>query len=396
MSDLLTTPARSERQRARRRTRRARRIIGWIALAAVAAGVTYVVTREPGSVDPSRDPDLAPLATTLVAMRLADDPSGAADSLTLIATAADGTEALRVFIPSGTLAPIPGHGFEPLANALGKGDARLLELSIENLLGLRIDATVVVDDVSLGRLVDAVGGITVTVPDTLTEIEEGISEQVATEGAQRMDGAQALTYMTYRGGDETELTRFVRAQAVLDAISMVDRAQLTKAARSVTPEGATLADDLRVAAGLFARRVERANLVLPVESAGGAGAGELYRVNTGRMQSLLRTEVGGAMFTLERRPRVDVRNGSGVPAIGERAAALLVPAGFAIELSGNAQDFSEPKTRIVIYRDSPETRALADRARATLGVGTIELTTRGQSVVDLTIVIGDDFQGRTP
>lgn len=394
MSDLMTTPARTERQRARRKTRRSRRFVVWLLLAALAGGGTYLATQRVTE-DAARPTGAPPrLRTTLVAMRLADDTSAAADSLTIFTSWLDGSHPVRLFLPSGTLATIPGQGFEPLSRALGAGDSRLLELSVENLLGLRIDSTLVLDDVTLGRMVDAAGGLLVTAPETITETEDGVSQQVVTAGEQRMDGATALTYMTYRSETETELTRFARTQAVLDALATVDAGKLSRAASSVEVEGPTVPKDVRAFAGILASRGETANLVLPVATAGGSGAGELYSVELDRTRALLSSELPGAMFTVLKRPRVDVRNGNGAPGIGERVAALLVPDGFAIELSGNAPNFSEDLTKIVIYEDSSDARERAERIRGLLGVGRIELARRGQSVVDLTVVIGRDFKGR--
>lgn len=394
MSDLMTTPGRSQILRARRRSRRRRRIGTILLIAGLGVGAAFFTTQRAGSDRIATSGAPPALDTTLVAMRLSDDLSGSADALTVFAPRKDGTHPLRMFIPSGALAPIPGQGFEPLARALGKGDPSLLELSVENVLGLRIDDTLVVDDVSLGRMVDEIGGLEVEVPEALTETEAGVSQTVVPAGAQRMDGATALTYMTYRGGDETELTRFVRAQAVIDAFGRADREKVAKAATTIEPAGATLTSDLRAFAKLLSLQGETANLVMPVTPAGGSGAGELYKVEADRTHALLTKEMPGAMFTLEPRMRVDVRNGNGAPGIGERVAALLVPRGFAIELSGNAQNFSEEVTRIVIYDDQQDLRSQAAAIQKLLGVGKIELARRGQSVVDLTIVVGRDFRAR--
>lgn len=400
MTDLVTqTPARADRERARRKARRVRRVVGWFLIAGLAGGGAFIATRSRG---PAPDDEArggsARLRTTLVAMTVADDPSGQADSLTVFAARADGSHPIRLFLPSGTLAPIPGQGFEPLARTLGLRDQRLLELSVENITGLRIDQTLVVDDVSLGRVVDGLGGVEVNVPETLTEVEDGVSEQVAAAGVQQMDGATALTYLSYRGGAQTELTRFVRAQAVFDAIARRGRAALDRAVAQTEPAGATSARDLRALPAILADAVagvatERANLVLPVEPAGGSGAGELYRMDDERAEAFLRQEMAGALISPAKRPRIELRNGNGTPQIGERVAALLVPEGFAIEVSGNAPSFTERITRIIIYEDTPEARARAEEIRGLLRVGRVELGTRAQSVVDMTVVIGRDLKG---
>jgi len=94
------------------------------------------------------------------------------------------------------------------------------------------------------------------------------------------------------------------------------------------------------------------------------------------------------------RPRLEIRNGNGVPESGERVAALLVPAGMNIVVTGNAPSFTYNSTRVVVYGDDAASLALARKIRDLLGVGDVEVGTRGQTIVDVTIVVGKDFVNR--
>jgi hypothetical protein len=74
---------------------------------------------------------------------------------------------------------------------------------------------------------------------------------------------------------------------------------------------------------------------------------------------------------------------------------MLVPAGLRVEVTGNADNFKYASTKIVIYGDDAAALALGQDIRNLLGVGTVEVGTRAQTVVDATIVLGRDFLNKT-
>jgi hypothetical protein len=89
--------------------------------------------------------------------------------------------------------------------------------------------------------------------------------------------------------------------------------------------------------------------------------------------------------------RVQVLNGNGVPGIGQKVAEKHIGHGFRVILSGNARRLNYQKTLIVTYDRSAEGQALAERARELLRVGEVQVSAQQQGIVDLTIVIGEDF-----
>jgi hypothetical protein len=69
-----------------------------------------------------------------------------------------------------------------------------------------------------------------------------------------------------------------------------------------------------------------------------------------------------------------------------------VPAGGEVTLTGNLAGFGVRTTRVVYYRKNG--RAAAQRMAAALGVGKVERATNAIDIVDLTIVVGKDFEAR--
>jgi hypothetical protein len=84
-----------------------------------------------------------------------------------------------------------------------------------------------------------------------------------------------------------------------------------------------------------------------------------------------------------------VQNGAGPPGLGADVAALIVPKGFRIVLSQNADDFDHRTTEVVASGESHVVDA--DRAQKALGVGVLGVTEVPSGLADVTIVIGKDF-----
>ncbi len=333
----------------------------------------------------------------------ANDPSSQADWLTLVAIDRDGTKPLTLFIPTGTLTEIPGYGYDSVGKAMALGRIPLQELTVENLLGVQIDHTLMVPESLVSRLVDRAGGVEVTVRGSLLA-PQGSNRLVPVfqPGRQRFDGAKAVKFLGYVGQDEDELARFGRAQQLWEAL--YGRFPGDKAGdleKIVSGFGSALVTDappgdvgVFFAAFAAAGADARAYRTLPVDTIGSGGDEDAFRVRDADLAAL----VSGVLAASRppdapgRGTRVQILNGNGEPEIGVQVASLLVPDGFFIAVTGNAQRFDYKKTRIVFYRDAD--LAVAQKIRRRLGVGQIEKSLTQQTIVDITIVVGRDFLAR--
>jgi hypothetical protein len=84
-----------------------------------------------------------------------------------------------------------------------------------------------------------------------------------------------------------------------------------------------------------------------------------------------------------------VQNGSGAPGVGEAVGAQIIPAGFRITLSQNAQTFDIEATDV--FANGEENEGAARRARRALGVGRVRVSQVPSGIGDITIVVGKDF-----
>jgi hypothetical protein len=87
--------------------------------------------------------------------------------------------------------------------------------------------------------------------------------------------------------------------------------------------------------------------------------------------------------------RLVVLNGVGNPGIGGEVARILVPEGYRLMASTNANTFDLPETKIIAASDAD--LASAERARALLGVGRVFLGFQPAGLADVTVVVGQDF-----
>jgi len=403
-------PSGSRRARLTSTRQRNRRLAGWaafgfISVLAVAwawAGVPEPEERPaPVTSAPAVAPVVAAEQDTLLLVRYGN-PGEPATGATLL-TAGPRSTAV-VFVPVGLLVDVPGYGSAPLGTAHQYGATALLEASVENALGIQLDAAAAVSEAGLGAWLERSGGLTLDVPDRLIRRGEDGSASVRFEpGEQFLDGERLAEYWAFRAEGETELETFPRQQQVLSAL-LAEAARDPATIERLFADGAaqleTTADpeELRPILEQLAAASAGAQLgfnLLPVVPFGGdEGGAETYRLDEEAravVDGLLgdTTPAGQADEV-----RVQVLNGVGRPGIGEEVDTALEGGRFRIELTDNASSFDFTETQLLIYTETPEMMAAARAVRERLGVGTILVSRQPQSVVDLTIVVGADFLDR--
>jgi LCP family protein required for cell wall assembly len=126
-----------------------------------------------------------------------------ADTLMLIR--AGGGTFNKLSIPRDTFAEIPGNAPTKINAAYAYGGAALQIKTVEQFLGIQIDHVALIDFTGFERLIDAVGGIEVTVPNKLcADIsggagggQGGVTLRLH-KGTNTLDGEKALAYSRVR------------------------------------------------------------------------------------------------------------------------------------------------------------------------------------------------------
>ncbi|HET9850859.1 MAG TPA: LCP family protein [Candidatus Saccharimonadales bacterium] len=139
-------------------------------------------------------------------------------------------------IPRDLWVKIPGNGYQKINAAYPDGKAEstaktvsgqtkdglaLLDKTLEPIIGIPIHYHVIVDFSAFKQAVDALGGVTVNVPETLYDPtiawENHWNPYIAKQGVQTMYGAQALLYARSRE-TSSDFARAQRQRAVIVAI----------------------------------------------------------------------------------------------------------------------------------------------------------------------------------
>lgn len=121
-------------------------------------------------------------------------------------------------VPRDTLVEIPGIGEDKINAAFANGGPELSVETVEGLTDRRINNYIVIDFGGVEEIVDAVGGVTLTVREP---IELGDDEGLISipTGEQTLDGREALAFVRYRGTPTADIGRIGRQQQFLTALA---------------------------------------------------------------------------------------------------------------------------------------------------------------------------------
>jgi LCP family protein required for cell wall assembly len=126
----------------------------------------------------------------------------------------------QLSIPRDTLVAVPGYGNTKINEAMFWGGPSLAVKVIKDFTGIPVNHVMVVSFQGFPRVVNAVGGIDLNVPQTVTT-EAGSNHRIVTfnKGMHHFDGKYAMLYVrirkAYANGD---YTRAARQQAFVQAL----------------------------------------------------------------------------------------------------------------------------------------------------------------------------------
>ncbi|MDY6902456.1 MAG: LCP family protein, partial [Cyanobacteriota bacterium] len=123
-------------------------------------------------------------------------------------------------IPRDTRTEIEGYGLRKINSANRLGGAYLSAKSVSNLLGnIDIHGFVRINVLGVGKLIDALGGVTVNVPKDLKYQDDSQHLYINLKaGEQHLDGDQALQLLRFRNDGRGDIGRIERQQLVMQAL----------------------------------------------------------------------------------------------------------------------------------------------------------------------------------
>jgi hypothetical protein len=341
------------------------------------------------------------------------DPSAVAapapgDTATPGDTAAPDTAAIdestTTVAPATSSPPATATGALPLKDIYQLGGTAGVVDGVERLLGIGIgERTIEIDGVEVDEgdsesvvevtsarwqeLVAPVAPIPVENDNlvTVTDPETGEVVSQFPKGVVDLPAAGVGAFLEARNGDESELNRLARQQgfwlAWLEAVSQSD-------------DPAVIPGEVDAGMGGFVRGLATSNVAffnLPVDTVAIPGSGDdLFLADAEAVADLIVTLVPFPVGSdVSPRTRVRVLDGTGTDGLDLEAAHLLVRAGAEIELLGNAASFDHVGNDVIYYDDSMA--EVAQLYADLLGGATVAKADEPGEIVELTIVLGSDF-----
>ena len=215
----------------KRRRRNTVIVIGvLILLTVVAAAVSYlwfggkigtrraIMTKSPDTEHYIVPPNKLNIMIMGVDERPQEDDPGRSDTLLVMTIDTESREASIVSVPRDTRLRIKGLGWDKVNHAFSVGGVALTRQTTENFLGIPMDYYAKVNLESFGRIVDAIGGVTIDVEKRM-QYEDTWDHYVIDlkPGVQRLDGRTALQYVRYRD-EEGDIGRISRQQKFIKAV----------------------------------------------------------------------------------------------------------------------------------------------------------------------------------
>lgn len=393
-------------ERARRRAAQRRRLALLLAVVAVlgltAAGVTYVLNRKESPPPPSRQAGPERQDTLLVQLVGADRVAVAS---ALTGATSETSAASVLLVPSGLLVEVPGGEALPFGETTTLGEADSASAALTDLTGVRVDGSWVLDQQAFAALVDAVGGVQVSVDTEVTrEAPDGGQTVVLRAGRQQLSGSQAAAYASFLTENEPEQARLARFDNVLTTsieklpADREDIGALLARMPGGEPESTLAADELVDRVHALRTAADAGELVadvLPVTEIDTGADTPLFGLDVSQAAALTRRLFPGALQTAPGGEvlRVLVENGVGTPGLLEVARARLVASGFRYISGGNASDFSADPSVVFVLDGTEQEMRRGYRVAATLGLprSAVQPLSRGQTVADVIVVLGSDF-----
>jgi hypothetical protein len=255
--------------------------------------------------------------------------------------------------------------------------------------------------------VDLVGGLPVFVTDLPNEGPDAVR---IPNGDVVLDGAKAIAYLSYRSESERDRERIARQQKLVvsllerigdahDVLRHRDAGRIFAATMTTNIDRAAFASlaaqlDALENDRMITRQIEGVNRRVDTD---GDEEILLFPHQEGRwLKESVRQVVENLASQESVRDeniviRLEILNGTDITGLASRTAELYRSYGFDVVAVGNAQSSDVEETLVV---DRVGNDVFARRTADIIRAPAIESATDGQAVVDVTVILGKDFDGR--
>jgi LCP family protein required for cell wall assembly len=171
-------------------------------------------------------------------LHVGHDVSSNSDTMMLIHVSADRSRVTVVSLPRDSWVQIPGHGMNKINAAFGLGGPNLMVKTVELNTELTINDFIQVNFLGFIKVIDALGGVNVCMPQTVSDPYSGLD---LTAGVHHVDGLTALEYARDR-----------HSFALSDLARIQDQQRLLASLLSEAISSGTLANPVKLSSFLRA------------------------------------------------------------------------------------------------------------------------------------------------
>jgi len=180
---------------------------------------------DPGSIEDvlnQNNEDLLELADTRKTVVFAiygtderSDETGRSDIIMVVMYDPTQEKMVMASLPRDLRVNIPGYGLDKINHAYAYGGRELINQTIEDLLGIKLDFSVKLDFDTFASIINDAGGVNVIAQKDFYKNE---NQLVISQGEQVLNGKNALFYVRFRSDSDGDYGRIARQQEVVKSL----------------------------------------------------------------------------------------------------------------------------------------------------------------------------------
>ena len=403
---LPPTARRAVRAERAQRARRVRLIAAVVVAVLVVAAAAWALLGSHGASKPPATAVVSSRVQQTLLLQIVDSSNQTIEGVLLAHTQTAPGTGFGGLVPSTLLVDAPSLGpvvFAATSTAEGAG-VGAGPAALSDAIGVTVDGGWRLSQAGLVALVDAVGGLDVTVDEDIQQPTAGGSILLMRAGPQHLSGGQVAAYATYLDVGSPEQQRLARLSTVMQALLAKLPSDPRTVSNLVSALGETSASTLpptRLGGFLTLLRADAIGGRLtfdnvPTHPLDSGGTIPTVVVDSTALVAWVKSDFAGSVpTTAQAGPvRVLVQNGVGTPGLDDKARLRLAAAGLTYVAGGNATTFNNPTSTVLIADGTDASRIQGAIVAKALGLpaSDIKITQLGQNLADVIAVLGDDFK----
>lgn len=340
---------------------------------------------------------------------------GNSDTMLLVRLYPDTHQINILSIPRDTLVQMPDIGIDKINDANVRGGAKLAAQTVSHLLSdIPIDRYVRLDTEGFIHLIDALGGVEVTIPKPMHYVDETQHLYINFKaGQQKLNGQHLQEYVRFRHDELGDIGRVQRQQVVLRAIlnsllqpsTLGQLPQILQVVKDNVDTDLSIGEMLAIAQILGHTDRQHINMVmLPGRFSEKNEYSLSYWIKNPQATAAILAsyfdvpnyQVQTVRVSPNIKPfRIAVLNATGRKGQAAKALAFLKKQGFSnIYISSHEVDsvtIPVLQTQIVAQTGNLEA---AETVKNAMGLGQVQVASTGDIWSDVTVVVGTDFAAK--